>query len=65
MNTIIINPKDKKEFEFVSELLKKLGVDAKVLSDEQKEDLGLSVLMKDADRSEFTSEDEIMSKLSK
>jgi hypothetical protein len=65
MNTIIINPKDKKEFEFVSELLKKLGVDAKVLSAEQKEDLGLSVLMKDADRSEFASEDEIMSKLSK
>jgi hypothetical protein len=28
-------------------------------------DLGISVLMKDADRSEFASEDEIMSKLSK
>ena len=51
------------ELQFLSELLKKLGVDSKVLSDEDVEDLGLAALMKDVDRSDSVSEDEIMKKL--
>jgi hypothetical protein len=65
MNSIIINPKDKKEFEFVSELLRKLGIDVKVLSVEEKEDLGLAIFMKDVDQTDLASEEEIMSKLRK
>jgi len=63
MRSIVISPKNHKELEFISKLLKKLGVNSKVLSDEDTEDLGLAVLMKDVDRSELASEDEIMSKL--
>ena len=63
MSSIIVNPKSQQELEFLSELLKKLGVDSKVLSDEDSEDLGLAVLMKDVDRSEIVSEDDIIKKL--
>jgi hypothetical protein len=63
MSSIIVSPKSQQELQFLSELLKKLGVDSKVLSDEDSEDLGLAVLMKDVDRSEIVSEDDIIKKL--
>lgn len=63
MNSIIVNPKDEKELAFVAELLEKLGVEAKVLHDEDIEDIGLSLLLKQVDRSDLVSEDEIRSKL--
>ena len=63
MSSIVVNPKSQQELQFISELLKKLGVNSKVLSDEDSEDLGLSVLMRDVDRSDFASEHEVMSKL--
>jgi hypothetical protein len=63
MSSIVVSPKSQKEFQFISELLSKLGVRSKVLSDEELEDLGLAVMMKDVDRSEVVSEDEIMKKL--
>ena len=63
MSSIVVSPKDQQEFQFLSNLLKKLGVDAKVLSDEDMEDIGLSILMKDADLTDLASEDEVMSKL--
>ncbi|CAD5271039.1 MULTISPECIES: hypothetical protein [unclassified Imperialibacter] len=63
MSSIVVNPQSEEEFQFISELLKKLGVDSTVLSDEDAEDLGLSILMKDVDRSDFASEDELMAKL--
>ncbi len=63
MSSIVVSPKSQKELQFISELLNKLGVRSKVLSDEELEDLGLSVMMKDVDRSEIVPEDEIMKKL--
>ena len=63
MSSMLINPKNEKEMQFLSELFKKLGVDATVLSDEEAEDIGLSILMKDADRSDLVTEEEIMAKL--
>jgi len=63
MSTIVVNPKNKEEFQFLSELLLKLNIRVKVISDEEIEDLGLSFLMKDVDRSDFVSEDEVMMKL--
>ena len=63
MSSIVINPKSSKELKFISDLLKKLGVESKILSDEDTEDLGLSLLMKDVDRSDTVSEDEVMDKL--
>jgi hypothetical protein len=63
MSSIVISPKDPDEFKFLRNLLKKLGVKSKVLSDEDIEDLGMSVLMKDVDRSDRISESEIIKKL--
>ncbi|MDH5475601.1 MAG: hypothetical protein OEX22_07935 [Cyclobacteriaceae bacterium] len=63
MSSIVISPKNQQELQFISKLLQKLGVNSKVLSNEDTEDLGLSLLMKEADRSDFTTEDEIISKL--
>ena len=63
MSSIVVSPKSQKELQFISELLSKLGVRSKVLSDEELEDLGLAVMMKDVDRSEVIGEDEIMQKL--
>ncbi len=63
MSKIVINPRDDKELKFVSELLQKLGVASKILSDEQQEDLGLTVLMKEVDRSDIVPETEVMKKL--
>ena len=50
MKSIIITPKNSSEFEFISRLIKKLGVEARTMSVEEKEDLGLGLLMEDADR---------------
>jgi len=63
MSSIVVNPKSQEELKFLSELLKKLGVDTKVLSDEDVEDLGLSILMKDVDRNDLATEEEVMAKL--
>ena len=63
MSSIVISPKDKNEFDFISKLLKKLGVKSKVLNDEDVHDIGLSILMKEIDRSDVVSEDEVMKKL--
>ena len=63
MSSIIISPKDPDEFQFIKNLLEKLGVKSKVLSDEAIEDLGMSLLMKETDRSERVAEIEILNKL--
>lgn len=63
MESVIITPKNKKEFEFVTELLTKLKIQNKKLSLTEKEDLGLSLLMRDVDRRKKVSEKIIMKKL--
>lgn len=63
MSSIVVNPKNPEEFKFLSELLDKLGIEAKVLSDEDLEDIGLSIMMKDLNRSDLTSEKEVIDKL--
>jgi hypothetical protein len=63
MDSIIINPKNEKEFKFISDLLEKLGVTSKVLSAEEKEDLGLSFLMANSNRVEEVPREEIIKKL--
>lgn len=61
----MINPKNKEESRFLSELFAKMKIDAKFVSDEQIEDAGLAMLMKEVDRSDFVSEEEIEYKLKK
>jgi hypothetical protein len=44
-------------------LLVKLGIDVKILSDEDKEDIALSLMMAEVDREDRVSEEEVLKKL--
>ncbi len=63
MKSLVITPKDAKELNFVSELLQKMGISLKILSEEEKEDAGLLIMMQEADKNDTVSRQEIVSKL--
>lgn len=63
MENILINPKDKAELELLTQLLGRMNVASKILSEEDQEDLGLSILMKEADRTKKVSKEIIMQTL--
>ena len=63
MKALVITPKNENEFKFVADLLKKLGVSSSTLSEEELEDIGMSKLMLDIDKSKKASRAEIMKKL--
>ncbi|MGE0589303.1 MAG: hypothetical protein AB7O48_12070 [Cyclobacteriaceae bacterium] len=63
MSSIVVSPKNNDELKFLTQLLTKLGIDSKVLSDEDAEDIGLSILMKDVNLNDTSDEAEIMRKL--
>jgi HD-GYP domain-containing protein (c-di-GMP phosphodiesterase class II) len=64
MKALVITPKNSNEFKFVSELLKKLGVGSSALSQDELEDIGISKLLHDVDKTKKASRSEIMKKLS-
>ena len=63
MTTLLISPKSYSELKFIEEFLRKIGVASKELTIEEKEEIGLSILMKQADRSRKVSRETIMKKL--
>ncbi|MEN2281351.1 hypothetical protein AAGF08_04370 [Algoriphagus sp. SE2] len=63
MNSILINPKNEKELNFISELLAKLGARYKIITAEEKEDLGLSHLMVKVKRDVEIPKEEVLKKL--
>ena len=63
MKSIVITPKSKSEFEFVSNLVKKLGLASKTLSLEDKVDAGLGILMGQADRSSKVKKSTVLKNL--
>ena len=63
MQSLVITPQNKAELKLLEDLLKRLRIPARVLTDEEKEDLGLAQLMAEADRSEKVSREDIMAKL--
>jgi hypothetical protein len=63
MKTLVIQSKNPSEIKFLSDLLKKLGVDAKWMDAEEIEDLGMSILMNQTNRKKKVSRDVIMKKL--
>ena len=64
METLIVTLKDKHEMQLVSEVLKKMRINAKLLTNEEREDIGLSKLMRQANRSEKVSREQVMRSLS-
>lgn len=63
MDSIVINPRTKDEAKIVTELLERMNISSKVITDEEKEDMGLLMMMKEADRNEKVSREEVMKKL--
>lgn len=63
MDSILVNPKNEKELNFLIELLGKLGTKYKMLTSEEKEDLGLSHLMVKVDRKKEVPKEEVLKKL--
>ena len=64
MKAIVVTPKNDSEFKFLSDLLKKLGINSASLSYEDLEDIGMSKLLRDVDKTKKASRTEIMRKLS-
>ena len=65
MKTLVITPKDNKDFTFLSDLLKKLGFDPQVLYDEDKEEMGLLKAMLQEKNGDYVSEADVMKSLKK
>ena len=63
METLIVTVKDKHEMQLVSDMLKKMRINTRKLSDEEREDIGLTKLMKQANRIEKVSRDQVMKSL--
>jgi len=64
MKAIVVTPKNSNELKFVTDLLKKLGVGSSTVNQEDLEDLGMSKLMRQVDKTKQASRKEIMKKLS-
>lgn len=65
MSSILITPRNIEEFTFPTEFFKYQKIKTKILSDEDKEDLGLHHLMKIVDRNKEVSRESIMNILDK
>ena len=64
MKALVITPKNDNEFKFVHDLLKKLGVGSSALSHDELEDMGMSKLLRNINKTKKASRSEIMKKLS-
>ena len=63
MESIVIRPKTRDEAKLITDLLEKMNISLKVITDEEKEDMGLLMMMKEIDRGEKVSYEEMMKKL--
>ncbi|HTD98853.1 MAG TPA: hypothetical protein VK668_06180 [Mucilaginibacter sp.] len=63
MESIVISPKTKDEAKVIQDLLAKMNISSKVITDEEKEDMGLMMMMKEADRNDKVSREDVMKKL--
>jgi hypothetical protein len=63
MTSLLITPKNNSERKLVEKIMHGLGIGVHALSIEEKEDIGLTMLMKKADRSKKVSRESVMKKL--
>ncbi|MES2428538.1 MAG: hypothetical protein V4560_16270 [Bacteroidota bacterium] len=63
MESIVINPKTKDDFKLITDLLERMNISSKVITDEEKEDIGLLMMMKEVDRNDKVTREEVMKKL--
>jgi len=60
---LLVSTENQEEMFFLEALLKKLGIKSKLLTDEEREDFGLGLLMKEVDTSKTVSYEKVMKKL--
>ncbi|GAB4491190.1 MAG: hypothetical protein OHK0019_11020 [Saprospiraceae bacterium] len=65
MDALLIAPKTAEELKLLTDLLARLGISVLRLNEEEKEDLRLAILMREANREEKASHDEVMKKLNR
>ncbi len=53
MEVAILQTEDKSDLRLLAEIARKMGIQFKVLSEEEKEDIGMNTLMRQADRSQY------------
>jgi len=63
METMIIKGKSRSDLELFLKLASKFRLKAKILSDEEKEDIGLSIAIKKGKTGEFINTDAFVKKL--
>ncbi|MBE2278777.1 MAG: hypothetical protein J0M37_03510 [Ignavibacteria bacterium] len=63
MKSIVITPKTRTELDLLSALLKKLNIEAAYINPEEKEDLGLKILMRQSDRKKIVPKSKVIRKL--
>ena len=63
METLLVQPKNAEELALLQNLLEKMRIGNTLISLEDKEDLGLLMLMQKADRSKRVSRETVMKKL--
>ena len=63
MKSLLVTPSSNEDLALLTALLKKMSIEARVLSDEEKEDLGLGLMMREAKNSPRVSRDAVMRKL--
>jgi hypothetical protein len=63
METLLVQPKNAEELALLQNLLEKMRIGNTLISLEDKEDLGLMMLMQKADRSKRVSRETVMKKL--
>ena len=63
MKAMVITPRSQSEFKFLSDLMKKLNIMSATMTEEEIEDLGLSKMLKEVDKTKKVSKESIMNKL--
>ena len=63
MAALVIEPKDKSELKLIMEVLKKMRVRSRLLSESEKEDFAFGMLIDQADRTKQVSRERIMKQL--
>jgi hypothetical protein len=65
METVVLHSNSKKNLKLITELALKIGVSVKYLTNDEKEDIGLAVAIKNGRTGKFVDTDEFIEKLSK
>ena len=63
MQSLLITPKDGTELELLSALLSRMNITTTIIDEEDKEDIGLGILMQEANRNEQASQESIFKAL--